>query len=558
MRKFIVILLLVCMGSFAYGEDLIDEYIDLTQEDLLTEESYNLRKADINNEGLEKFLEGHFLVKKYAYAESYSVLEEALELSKNPKLSREILYYLGMLDLTFDDTPSAITRGLELKKKSHEENDIKSIIRSNQILAIGYFGTYDFEQGKSYAEEALSLSMTLDDHEGIWRYYMFMGNLSIYEDAYEAGLDYYDQALAHYKDTKFRTIFEDVYPTTERHIAYALYWNNRKYEARGRLIDALEYVDPEDYLLKARIYYQLGWPTNNNRLEARDYLEKGLEAYSKVSRRNTYDVLSNDLHQYLAFNYYATGDYQIAAEYFYKVSDYYNSEEYFEATRDAFLDLNTYKYNEVQEKMILLEDLAKSKDEALQAQRQLLIFLVMGIVSLILLIVILYLLVRVRKNSKKALYLSSITDDLTTIYNRSHILKILNNKLEGDNAVLLLDLDDFSEINKIYGYHVGDEVLKKIAESLSHSVRGEDVVGRYGGEEFLIILEHASQEDCRLIAERIRKSIASIIWNRTDMKVTCSVGATRMYSKNADDILKRASSLVEEAKENGKNQVAYG
>lgn len=57
------------------------------------------------------------------------------------------------------------------------------------------------------------------------------------------------------------------------------------------------------------------------------------------------------------------------------------------------------------------------------------------------------------------------------------------------------------------------------------------MVGRYGGEEFLIILDHASQEDCRLIAERIRKSIASIVWDQADMKVTCSVGVTRMYSK---------------------------
>lgn len=112
--------------------------------------------------------------------------------------------------------------------------------------------------------------------------------------------------------------------------------------------------------------------------------------------------------------------------------------------------------------MILLEDLAKSKDEALQTQKQLFVFLVIGIVSVILVIVIFYLLVRLRKSSQKALYLSSITDDLTTIYNRGHILKILDNKLHGDNAVLLLDLDDFSGINNIYGYHVGDEVLKKL------------------------------------------------------------------------------------------------
>lgn len=558
MKKLIIVLLVLWMGSFVYGAELVDEYIELTQEDLLSKEAYILIKDDLNHQALEKFLQGHFLVKEYAYAESYIVLEEALELSKDPKLTREILYYLGMLDLTFDDTPSAITRGLELKKKSHEENDLKSIIRSNQILAIGYFGTYDFEQGKSYAEEALSLSRTLDDHEGIWRYYIFMGNLSIYEDEFAVALEYYQEAMALYQETEFETIFEDIYPTTERHIAYALYWNNRKYEARKRLIEVLEYVKEEDYLLKARIYYQLGWPVGDNRLEARAFLEQGIEAYSKVSRRNTYDVLNNDLHQYLAFNYYASGEYQIAAEYFYKVSDYYNSESYFEATRDAFLDLNTYKYNEVQEKMILLEDLAKSKDEALQAQKQLVIFLIIGIVSVVLLVIILYLLIRMRKSSKKALYLSSITDDLTTIYNRSHILKILNNKLHGDNAVLLLDLDDFSRINNVYGYHVGDEVLKKIAGSLNHSVRGEDVVGRYGGEEFLIILEHASQEECRLIAERIRKGIASIVWQYKDLQVTCSVGVTRMYTKNADDILKRASVLVEEAKENGKNQVAYG
>jgi diguanylate cyclase (GGDEF)-like protein len=155
----------------------------------------------------------------------------------------------------------------------------------------------------------------------------------------------------------------------------------------------------------------------------------------------------------------------------------------------------------------------------------------------------------------------SITDKLTQIYNRVGIDNSINNELSrlkryGHSfGIILLDVDYFKKVNDTFGHDVGDLVLKGIAEILKKHTRATDVVGRWGGEEFLIVSPETGREDINKLAELLRSHIEKHDFNPVD-KVTCSFGTT--IANKDDDInslLKKADNALYEAKESGRNRV---
>ncbi len=89
-------------------------------------------------------------------------------------------------------------------------------------------------------------------------------------------------------------------------------------------------------------------------------------------------------------------------------------------------------------------------------------------------------------------------------------------------------------------------------------MRNGDAVGRYGGEEFLIILDNINEEELHTVSERIRVSLAEYSWSIEGLVTTCSIGVCNIYSDDADEILHHVDQLMYKAKLNGKNQVIYG
>jgi diguanylate cyclase (GGDEF)-like protein len=120
-------------------------------------------------------------------------------------------------------------------------------------------------------------------------------------------------------------------------------------------------------------------------------------------------------------------------------------------------------------------------------------------------------------------------------------------------SVLMLDIDYFKKVNDTFGHHTGDLILRQLYESVEKSVRLTDVCGRYGGEEFAILLPSVSQEKASIIAERIRKNIA----NDTNPNVTVSIGISSFQSSDTsiEDLLQRADRALYKSKENGRDQV---
>jgi two-component system cell cycle response regulator len=160
----------------------------------------------------------------------------------------------------------------------------------------------------------------------------------------------------------------------------------------------------------------------------------------------------------------------------------------------------------------------------------------------------------------------AVTDGLTGLYNRryfdAHCKNLMEQAVIQNKPILLLitDIDHFKMVNDTYGHVVGDEILKQVAERLSASVRITDLVARFGGEEFVVVMPNTDIDIGREIAERIRGNIQNTPFKVSSgdgtLLKTTSIGITQL--KPGDDIesiLKRADKGLYSAKENGRNQV---
>ena len=163
----------------------------------------------------------------------------------------------------------------------------------------------------------------------------------------------------------------------------------------------------------------------------------------------------------------------------------------------------------------------------------------------------------------KTLEKNSNLDGLTKVYNRRALSTYLTEvcskeKLPNDLHALILDIDDFKKVNDTHGHLAGDKVLIFIANILRKTLRDGDRVFRYGGEEFVIILNRLNDMQCKNITNRIIGLIRNnkLVYKGVSLSVTMSIGATKFISGDTpDSLIYRADKALYKAKENGKDQM---
>jgi len=173
-------------------------------------------------------------------------------------------------------------------------------------------------------------------------------------------------------------------------------------------------------------------------------------------------------------------------------------------------------------------------------------------------------------NQLEALYFEEIYrmmvfDGLTGVNNRRSLLEFLDREVSrarrhGRNlSVIFVDLDNFKEINDTYGHLAGDLVLKQVARAFQDRIRREELVGRYGGDEFVVVIPESREEDVQRFAEIIKERVDSqaVEFDRQRIHVTVSVGIASLTSdiESAEDLLARADKRLFDAKRSGKNRV---
>lgn len=156
-------------------------------------------------------------------------------------------------------------------------------------------------------------------------------------------------------------------------------------------------------------------------------------------------------------------------------------------------------------------------------------------------------------------------DGLTRINNRMHLMTCLEHELQRSQrfrrpfTLLFLDVDHFKAINDAFGHSVGDGVLKEIVQTVRSVIRPVDMIGRFGGEEFLIGLVETDEATGRQVAERIRLKVAHTPFrsNNAHVTVTVSIGLTSLASatERVEELINRADHALYQAKEAGRDQV---
>jgi diguanylate cyclase (GGDEF)-like protein len=160
-------------------------------------------------------------------------------------------------------------------------------------------------------------------------------------------------------------------------------------------------------------------------------------------------------------------------------------------------------------------------------------------------------------------------DGLTSLWDRSAILALLRSELcrsrrvHAPVSILLCDVDNFKQINDVHGHPVGDEVLQEVSARLMNAVRAHDAVGRYGGEEFLVVLSGCGNDDLRERAEQVRQAIGAPPIATAHGPLFCSVSVGAITIENWDTsipiepYLKQADTALYRAKAGGRNMVMY-
>jgi diguanylate cyclase (GGDEF)-like protein/PAS domain S-box-containing protein len=163
------------------------------------------------------------------------------------------------------------------------------------------------------------------------------------------------------------------------------------------------------------------------------------------------------------------------------------------------------------------------------------------------------------KEKNEMLKVLSETDDLTGLKNKKYILDRIDmeiakcNRYDYSFSIIVIDIDKFKNINDKYGHLIGDDVLETLGKKIKNSLRKVDEVGRFGGEEFIVLLPHINKEDGFKVAEKIRKNIADLKW-KFEISVTISSGVAQYSNETKESLINRADKKLYKAKKNGRNR----
>lgn len=168
---------------------------------------------------------------------------------------------------------------------------------------------------------------------------------------------------------------------------------------------------------------------------------------------------------------------------------------------------------------------------------------------------------RLLENQNKELLEIATTDELTHVYNRRYIFSKLDeikkhlDLVQYQVRLAIVDIDNFKTINDAFGHLIGDRILKEVSDVMKRTVGDKGYVGRYGGDEFIIILNNISHQEQTLLMECIRAEVSEIN-TEEGVRVTISGGSSRFYpTDRVDDVINRADQMLYKAKADSKNRM---
>ena len=432
-----------------------------------------------------------------------------------------------------------ILKSIKLAEKLGEEN-----VMARLMVDLGsiYYNLRDYK----HAEETMLKALSIIENNGSKGLYLknyILDNLvKLYMD-----LEQYDEALEKAQNIKYVQCEEEI-PTPSNFITMidliksSIYIKKGQVELAQNLLNEIgkniEDKKVEDNKnidnLDTEYYYYLSLgelkSKTNDYKEALDYYKKCLALTEKSSSRK-FIVLDK-----ISSIYNKMGDYKYRSIYKETLLNEYKNDE-------------TIRNKENRE--YIIKDLEKEGVLIENSNRQLLFYKKL-LVGIVIVVIIIMALIKKMRNLKQ----QTITDGLTNIYNRKYFDYCYNKAiLKRENiSILMIDIDDFKKINDTYGHDIGDAVIKNTAKVIDNLLDKNDLVFRYGGEEFCVLVKNKPINEVVDLAENIRGFIETIKVQE-NVGVTISLGIGMSY--RGKNILKLADENLYIAKNVGKNKVIF-
>jgi diguanylate cyclase (GGDEF)-like protein/PAS domain S-box-containing protein len=166
-----------------------------------------------------------------------------------------------------------------------------------------------------------------------------------------------------------------------------------------------------------------------------------------------------------------------------------------------------------------------------------------------------------RKLAEEKIHFFATTDSLTGIFNRREFTRLLENEMERAQrygtplSLIMYDLDSFKWVNDTFGHDVGDNVLRSVTDLVRENIRSVDLAGRWGGDEFMVLMPQSDLNAAMSVAEKLRQAIAGHSFEKID-GITASFGVTMFVPQDdSNSLLKRVDDSLYQAKKNGRNRI---
>ncbi len=432
--------------------------------------------------------------------------------------------------------------------------------RLTALDALAYYDYVNYSNAKMFEklEELVQLPIDETQYPKMSYYYTGAAYLSMDEQSYDEAFEYFLNALEVDQNFEMENGYNRV-ASLYTDISVMYRWQE-KYDLSIKYAKlALDETNSSDvdsiYDLKlalAHYYYKDAQYEN-----AKIHIEEATALYPKLSKLYTDRFEDDSLNSLTANIAYAMGDYRTAANYYNLLFGDGIDHEKIQKSIAAQTAVSEFELSSIRDQINLLESLESEQSIRIEAQKSSMTLykVVIGLLIFILIMGILALNTIFKQKNK--FYHLSIIDQLTQTFNRTHILNLLEKHNQATQCIALMDLDYFKEVNDTYGHIVGDEVLRKVSETIKRSLRPEDSIGRYGGEEFLLIINTDAIDVATTVAERIRSNIEKIEWTIPDLKITASIGLVMSQKSDSDLLLYEADRMLYKAKDSGRNRVMY-
>lgn len=276
-----------------------------------------------------------------------------------------------------------------------------------------------------------------------------------------------------------------------------------------------------------------------------ELFQVSLENYEKIDVEALDNYMTNTVQFLMAKSYYALGSYKKSADLLIAVEDI------------SAYDMNDYVKQSERSQQLLIDLESRSSMRLIRYQKTALKVLVAFLILFTLTLVVIYKAYRKNRLLTNEIYHHSITDALTGLLNRRAIIEVLEKRPIADTALALFDIDHFKKINDTYGHQIGDDVLKTLSMALETFTGERGYVGRYGGEEFLLVIDKTAVSEPVLWVEELRGIIETLEWSFSQNRITVSVGLLTTLTEDFDRDFQLCDTLLYKAKANGRNQIYY-